>query len=61
MEIIRVDDHFGGIIRRLHKANLTTDGLKSTRDRGGQTADIKADNRPAVVEYRQVNGDAANR
>jgi hypothetical protein len=47
---------FGGIIRRLHKANLTIDGLNSTRDRGGQMANIKADNRPAVVEYRQVNG-----
>ena len=45
---------FGGIIRRLHKTNLTTDGLKSKRDRGG--ANTKADNRPAVMEYRQVNG-----
>ena len=47
---------FGGIIRRLHNGNLTTDGLKSTRDRGEETENIKADNRPAVVKCRQVNG-----
>jgi hypothetical protein len=47
---------FGGIIRRLHDANLTTDRLKSIRDRGRETEDIKADNRPAAVQYRQVNG-----
>src|SRR6266540_2718083 len=47
---------FGGIIRRLHNANLTIDGLKSTRDRGEETGSIKAHNRPAAVEYRRVNG-----
>jgi len=47
---------FGGIIRRLHDADLTTHGLKSIRDRGQETGNIKADSRPALVEYRQVNG-----
>ena len=39
---------FGGIIRRLHDATLTTDGLEAKRDRAEE-------NRPALVEYRQVN------
>lgn len=47
---------FGGIIRRLHDADLTTHALMSTRDRGQDTGDIEADNRLTVVECRQVNG-----
>jgi hypothetical protein len=48
---------FGGIIRRLHDANLTTDGLESKRDSGGDTHDMfKRKGKSAVVDYRQVNG-----
>jgi hypothetical protein len=48
---------FGGIIRCLHKANATTDGLESKRDSGGDTENIfKRKDKSAVVEYRQVNG-----
>src|SRR3954453_470396 len=47
---------FGGIIRRLHDADVTTHGLKSIRDRGQDTGNIKADTTPALVEYRKVNG-----
>jgi hypothetical protein len=48
---------FGGFIRRLHDASLTTDRLASKAHRGRDTQDILG---PAtghvVVEYREVNG-----
>jgi hypothetical protein len=42
---------FGGIIRRLRHANLTTDGAGSTTD-----SMIKSENKSLVLAYRQVNG-----
>jgi hypothetical protein len=48
---------FGGIIRRLRHANLTTDGAGSTKDSARDTENmVKRENKSLGVAYRQVNG-----
>jgi hypothetical protein len=48
---------FGGSIRRVHDASLTTDRLASKAHRGKDTHNILAlETGPVVVEYREVNG-----
>jgi hypothetical protein len=48
---------FGGFIRRVHDATLTTDRLASKAHRGRDIQNILAPaTGPVVVEYRQVNG-----
>jgi hypothetical protein len=48
---------FGGFIRRVHDARLTTDRLTSKAYRGRDTQNMLAPKSgPMVLEYRQVNG-----
>ena len=56
--ILAADEPFlGELSAVLHDANLTTDGLESKRDSGGDTENMfKRKGKSAVVQYRQVNG-----
>ncbi len=48
---------FGGFIRRVHDASLTTDRLASKAHRGKDTQNIlEPGSGPVVAEYRKVNG-----